>query len=72
MKTEPWKTVSQLSLRDYFKESRKEPGFIGGFTGKKKQKHVVAHQKMFTKTRHLELMILVFFYIWEATRVWAH
>ena len=37
MKTEPWKTVSQLSLRDYFKESRKEPGFIGGFTGKKKK-----------------------------------
>ena len=38
LKTEPWKTVSQLSLRDYFKESRKEPGFIGGFTGKKKPK----------------------------------
>jgi len=38
LKTEPWKTVSQLSLRDYFKESRKEPGFIGGFTGKKKTK----------------------------------
>ena len=27
--------VSQLSLRDYFKESMKEPGFVRGFTGKK-------------------------------------
>ena len=35
LRTVAWKTVSQLSLRDYFKESRKEPGFIGGFTGKK-------------------------------------
>ena len=36
LRTVAWKTVSQLSLRDYFKESRKEPGIIGGFTGGKK------------------------------------
>ena len=42
---------------------------------KTKNKHVAEHQKITAnhkKTRHVRLMILVLFYIWEDAKVWAH
>ena len=70
-------TASQIALRSCSKEVREEPGFIGVFAGKKQNrtKHVVEHQKSTAnhkKTRHLKLMILVLFYVWENARVRAH
>ena len=44
------------------------------FAGKKKKKNVVKYQKVTAnhRNRHLKLMILVVFYVWEDTGVWAH
>ena len=44
------------------------------FAGKKKKKIVVKYQKVTAnhRNRHLKLMILVVFYVWEDTGVWAH
>ena len=42
------------------------------FAGKKK--NVAKYEKITAnhRNRHLELMILVGFYVWEDTGVWAH
>ena len=69
---QPGMAVSQIALRDYSKDVRKEPGYIGIFAGKKK--HEVAHQKITAnhKTDYLKLMISGLFCIWEDVRVWAY
>ena len=66
-----------MALRDCSKEVREEPGYIRVFVEKqtkKQTKHVVQHQKITAnhKNRHLKLMILVFFYVWEDAGVWTH
>lgn len=50
--------VSEIALRDYSKDVRKEPGYTEIFAGKKKN-HEVAHQKITAnhKTDYLKLMI---------------
>ena len=67
--------TSQITLQNCSKEVR------GGqdtweflLKKKKKRKHVVKHQRIIPnhRNRHLELMILVGFYVWEDTGVWAH
>ena len=73
---------SHVTLRDCSKEARGEPGYIEGFAGgwgrgkqaNKQTKHVVKLQKMTAshKARHLRLMILVFFYVWEDAIIWAY
>lgn len=49
-------TASQVALRNYSKEVREQPAFIGFFAVKKKNQKVTAYHN-----RHLKLMILVLF-----------
>ena len=75
LRTVALETASQIALRNCPREVKNEPGYIGVFAEKtKKQKHVVEHQKITARhrNRHLKLMILVLFYVWEDARVWAH
>ena len=48
-------TASQIALRNYSKEVREQPAFIGVFAVKKNQKVIAYH------SRHLKLRILVLF-----------
>ena len=62
-----------MALRDCSKEVREEPGYIGVFAGKKKCcRKTYKRLLLNTKTRHLKLMILVSFCVWDGARVWAH
>ena len=61
-----------MSPKNNSKDVKEEPEYTGDFGQKKK---VVKHSKITAthkKIRHLKLMILVFFYVWKETRVWAH
>ena len=49
-------TASQIALRNYSKEVREQPAFIGVFAVKKKNQKVIAYH-----SRHLKLRILVLF-----------
>lgn len=66
------------SLSDHSEElsQREEPGCIGGFAGGKINTQniqwILKRLLLITKSRHLKVMVLVLFYIWEDARVWAH
>ena len=64
----PGRRDSWIVLRDCFKEVREEPGYIGVL----QQNQVVGTSKVdfsLKKTRHLKLMNLAFFYVWEDAKV---
>ena len=60
-------TTSQRALSNCSREVREEP------KTRKTKNHVVEHQKITANNepRHLRLMILVLFHVWEEVRVWA-
>ena len=64
--------TSQIILRDYSKEVSEEPGYIAVFAFKKSCSWTSRRLLLITKTRHLKLMILVLFCIWEGAKDWAY
>ena len=72
LRTIAQETASQIALRDCPKEVRGEPGYIGVFAETNKQCSQTSKMTANHKNRHLKLMILVLFYIWEVVRIWAH
>ena len=72
LRTAGWETASQITLRNCSKEVRQELGYIGIFAGGKKKSQNIKRLLLITQYKHLKAMILVFFYVWEEARVWAH
>ena len=77
LRTFDQETTSQTALRDCSKEVREEPGYMGVWGKKTKDKNQVVGTKMLPlikkkKNRHLKLMNLALFYVWEDTRIWTH
>ena len=55
------------------KTLREEPEYVGFYAKKKKKKRSIRMSKItLIKNRHLKLMNLRLFCIWEDARVWVH
>ena len=70
LRTLAWEPASQIILRDCCREIRDKTRYRGVFAGDKcswTSKITANH-----KNRHIELMNLVFFYVWKDARVWAY
>lgn len=70
LRTLAWEPASQIILRDCCREIRDKTRYRGVFAGDKcswTSKLTANH-----KNRHIELMNLVFFYVWKDARVWAY
>ena len=71
-RTISWETSSQIAPRNSSKLVREESGYTGVVVGENKtfsqtSKDTDNHKKH----RHLKLMILVLFSVWENVRVWG-
>ena len=65
----------QIALRDCSKEQERSQDIQETLKEvKEKRKEVVEHQRslLITKNRHLKLMVLVLFCVWEDERVWTN
>ena len=72
-----WEATLQIAMRDWSKEVGRERGYIEEFLLKKKKwkktmSSTIKRLLLITKNRFPKLMILVVFYVWEVSRVWAH
>ena len=54
------------------KTLREEPEYVGVYAKKKKKRSIRMSKITLIKNRHLKLMNLRLFCIWEDTRVWVH
>lgn len=69
-----WETVSQIALRDSFKEVSGEPGY--SFCKKQKQSPnntgSLTKRLLLKKARNFKLINLAFFYVREDARIWVY
>ena len=67
-------TASRITLKNWAKAVREEPGYMSFCWEKTNKSTVVTHQKITAnhKSRHLKLIILEYFCVWEGARIWVH